>query len=85
MAAPVVRSVEELDLSLGNLSDEGGKALLKLPTDAKLKRLDLHHHYLSDEVMEQLSRLPFKVNVDDRQETDEDGDGEVYRYIAVSE
>lgn len=84
VASPVVRTVEELDLSLGNLSDEGGKALLKLPTDAKLKRLDLHHHYLSDELMAQLSRLPFKLNVDDQQEADED-DEEVYRYIAVSE
>lgn len=83
--SPVARTVEVLDLSLGNLSDEGGKALLKLPTDARLKRLDLHHHYLSDDLMAQLARLPFEVNVEERQEADDWGDGEEHRYIAVSE
>lgn len=84
-ASPVASMVEVLDLSLGNLSDEGGKALLKLPVNGRLKRLDLHHHYLSDDIMAQLVRLPFEVNMDDKQEPDDGGDGEQYRYIAVSE
>lgn len=84
-ASPVASMVEVLDLSLGNLSDEGGKALLKLPVNGRLKRLDLHHHYLSDDIMAQLARLPFEVNMDDKQEPDEWGDGKQHRYIAVSE
>jgi hypothetical protein len=84
VVSPVVSTVEVIDLSLGNLSDQGGKELLKLPTNARLKLLDLHHHYLSEELIAQLARMPFQVNVKDRQEADED-DGEEYRYIAVSE
>lgn len=85
VASPVVRQVETLDLSLGNLSDAGAAALLQLPTDARLQRLDLHHHYLSDDMMARLQRLPFEVDLDDRNEPDEWDDGELHRYIAVSE
>jgi hypothetical protein len=78
--APVVRQLEVLDLSLGNLGDEGARALLALPTDARLRRLDIRHHYVSDEVVAQLRQLPFEVDASDRQEAQYDE-----RYIAHSE
>jgi hypothetical protein len=82
--APILNRIETLDLSKGNLSDEGGKALLTSPAIAKLKYIDLSHHYLSKEVMEQFKKLGVKTDLDDRQDADE-YDGEVYRYIMVSE
>ena len=83
--APVVARLESLDLSLGALSDVGAANLLAGQPLTHLRTLDLHHHFLSEAMIERL-RVELGdagVNVDttDRQEADEDGD----RYIAVAE
>ncbi|MCP4687260.1 MAG: hypothetical protein GY859_04365 [Desulfobacterales bacterium] len=70
-----------LDLSLGALTDEGGKALLDNPGLSSLESIDLHHHYLSNEMTAALRDSGLNVNLDDQQE-DEDED---YRYPAVTE
>ncbi|GAB2961092.1 STM4015 family protein [Micromonospora polyrhachis] len=82
-AAPVVAQLDIINLSLGTLSDEGAAALLAGQPLTHLRRLDLHHHYLGEEMVEQLSAALSGVEVDlsDPQEPDEDGD----RYVAVSE
>ena len=68
--APIVQRIEILDLSLGNLADSGARALLRLPTDARLRQLDIHHHRVSEEVIEQLrSCLPFPIDARDRRES----------------
>ena len=82
--APILDRVLALDLSLGNLSDEGGRALLGSDRLKRLRTLDLHHHYLSDEMMERLRREYPNADLSDQKEADEDGD-DTYRYIAVSE
>jgi hypothetical protein len=82
--APIVRRIEVLDLSLGNLADEGAVALLNGGQLSGLRRLDIHHHYVSDEVLDGLTALGIELNTEDRQEPDEYG-GEIHRYIAVSE
>ena len=59
----------------------GGEALLNSPGIKSLKRLDLHRHYLSDEMMKKLGQLGIDVDVSDQQETrDED-----HRYVAIGE
>ncbi len=82
--APVLRRIETLDLSLGNLGDEGAVALLSGGNLSGLKRLDIHHHYVSDEVIDGLRGTGVDLNADDRQEADE-YNGQTHRYIAVSE
>ncbi|WP_416905026.1 STM4015 family protein [Micromonospora echinospora] len=84
--APVVARLEVLDLSMGITTDAGVDALLAGQPLTHLLRLDLHHHYLSDEAAQRVvTRLPgVRVDVSDRQEPDEDDD-EVYRYTAVGE
>jgi hypothetical protein len=82
--APIVEQLEILDLSLGNLTDAGAEPLLGNPALAKLKKLDLHHHYLSEEMEARLRAAFPNVDVSDRQEPDEYGE-DVYRNIAVSE
>ena len=72
--------LDTLDLSLGTLSDEGGQAILETPQLKRVKQLDLHHHYLSEDMMEKLKAMYPGVNVDDAEE-DDDG----HRFIAVSE
>jgi len=78
--AQILSRLESLDLSLGNLSDEGGKALLENAALKRLKRLDLHHHYLSKDTMAALKRAFPGVNVDDAQDAKSED-----RYVAVSE
>jgi hypothetical protein len=82
--APVVSRLEVLDLSMGDLGDEGALALAASPAVAGLKTLDIHHHYASEESIRKLEALGIEVEAGDRQEPDE-WDGELHRYIAVSE
>ncbi len=78
--APVLEQLETLDLSLGTLSDEGGRALLDSPKIAGLKRLDLHYHYLSNDMVKQFQKLSITVDVSQQQDVDDD-----WRYPAVTE
>ncbi len=78
--APILSRLNSLDLSLGTLGDEGGRALLANPALKALKKLDLHHHYLSEKMMTALQREFPNANVKDRK-ADTEGD----RYVAVSE
>jgi hypothetical protein len=80
----VLERISTLDLSLGTLGDEGGAALLAAPALKHLTKLDLHHHYLSQNLIDQFQALPILVDLDDAEEPDEDGD-ESHRYVAVSE
>ena len=80
-AAPIFFHLDSLDLSLGILSDDGGRALLKNPAIKRLKNLDLHHHYMSEEMMAALKREFPGVNVDDPQKGGKPDD----RYVAVGE
>lgn len=82
--APVVDQLVTLDLSLGNLGDVGGNALLHLASKTNLKRLDLHHHYTSKPLQKKLKGLPFPVDVSDAKTVDED-DEFSGRFISISE
>ena len=81
-SAPVLGQLESLDLSLGIMSDVGAKALLDSPTARKLKKLDLHHHYISYPIMGALKNGFVLVNVEEAQDAKTDPDE---RYVAVSE
>jgi hypothetical protein len=76
--------IEVLDLSLGNLGDVGATALLASPFISQLKKLDLHHHYISEALVNDLEKLSIEVDLNDLQEADEYNDEE-HRYISVSE
>ncbi|MEM7029761.1 MAG: STM4015 family protein [Chloroflexota bacterium] len=78
--APILGQLDTLDLSLGTLSDDGGKALLASAGIKQLQKLDLHYHYLSDDLMTQFASQSFSVDVSDQQK-DDDG----WRYVAVGE
>lgn len=82
---PILHRIEVLDMSKGTMTDEGAEALIDNPAIKNLKMLILDHHYISKEVVEQLQDLGVPVSVDDEQEADDYGDGDVYRYVAVSE
>lgn len=80
-----MKQIEELDLSMGSLSDKGGEILLKeVPEHANIKALNLEYHFMSDAMMEKLKKLSIEVNVEDQQEDDE-YDGEIYRWPMLTE
>ncbi len=82
--APVLAQLETLDLSLGTLSDAGGQALLDSSAIKKLKKLDLHYHFLSDEMVKEFKKLGMQVDVSQQQESEGDDEDE-WRYPAVTE
>ncbi|MFD7687089.1 STM4015 family protein [Streptomyces sp. NPDC059781] len=89
-SAPVVARLEVLDLSMGTLGDDGATALLGGQPLTHLKKLDLHHNYLSDPVRqrirETLQAAGVEVDLDaDDADQDEDDDGTVHRYVSVGE
>lgn len=86
--APVLEQLESLDLSMGTLSNAGGECLMESERIAGLKKLDLHHHFMSDDLMARFEQwgpsqgLDLKVDRDNADfEEGEDG----YRFVAVGE
>ncbi|WP_320068533.1 STM4015 family protein [Micromonospora sp. RTGN7] len=85
-AAPVVKRLEALDLSLGTLGDRGALALAGGQPLTHLAKLDLSHHYASEATVAAVrAALPgVWVDLSDPQE-EEVYEGETYRYTTVSE
>jgi hypothetical protein len=84
--APVVGRVSTVDLSLGMLSDVGAAALLAGQPLTHLRKLDLHHHFLSTQMMDrlrgELEVAGVELDLSEAQGEDADPDD---RFIAVSE
>lgn len=79
--APVLQQLKTLDLSMGTLTDKGAAALLGSEGIRKLEFLNLRRHYLTDGMMAQLKTLGVPINLDDKEEADEDD----FRYAEVTE
>lgn len=85
LKSPYIFKIHTLDLSNGTLTDKGGAILLaSIPKFPNIKKLDLHYHYLSDEMMNKLKRLPVEVNLEEQEKADEYR-GEVYYNVMLSE
>lgn len=80
--APVVARLESLSLAMGILTDQGAEALLSGQPLTHLRKLDLHHHFLSDAMVERVKAAFPGVKVDLSEQEKPDGE---WRYIAVSE
>ncbi|MGP4023695.1 STM4015 family protein [Actinomadura sp. 3N407] len=80
--APVVARLESLSLAMGTLTDRGAEALLSGQPLTHLRRLDLHHHFLSDAMIGRVkASLPgVEVDLDEQEAPDDD-----WFYAAVTE
>ena len=80
-----MQQITTLDLSNGTLTDKGGQLLVeKLPGCPGLEKLDVHYHYLSDEIMGKLKKLPIVVDVSE-QEKAESWNGELWYNAMLTE
>ncbi|MBA4146620.1 MAG: STM4015 family protein [Verrucomicrobia bacterium] len=80
--SPMIGRIETLDFSLGMLTDEGARALLKLPASPTLKKLNLHFNYISADLIKQLKALPLTVDASKPSDMEEDDE---WRFVAVGE
>jgi hypothetical protein len=84
-SAPVIARLETLDLSMGMLSDTGASALVTGQPLTHLRALDLHHHYMSEPMMQrlrdELAPAGVALNLDDAGDPGNEDD----RYIEVAE
>ncbi|MHA3916394.1 STM4015 family protein [Halovulum sp. GXIMD14793] len=80
----VVDRLQVLGLSMGELSDDGGQALLDSDRLSHLQKLDLTFHFLSKDMQAALKAAYPQVVLDDAQVPDE-WNGEQHLYVAVSE
>ncbi|WP_158222619.1 STM4015 family protein [Rhodopirellula sp. MGV] len=80
--SPLIQRIETLDLSLGVLTDEGGRALLSLPTDGTLQHVNLHFNYMTNDVIKELKKLPLKMDLSKPSHMDQDDE---WRFVAVGE
>jgi hypothetical protein len=80
--APVTSRLEVLDLSMGTLGDAGATALLGSAAVARLKKLDIHHHYVSEKLVDALRGLGIEIDASDAEGP---GAAEDDRYVEVSE
>lgn len=80
-----IGQIHTLDLSCGTLSDKGGELLLeKLLQYPNIKKVDLHYHYLSYEMMNKLEQLPVEFDLSE-QEIPSTYRGEVQMYAMLTE
>jgi hypothetical protein len=83
LGAPLLKRLHAVDLSLGLLSDVGGKLIVTAAEAFRhLEKLDLHYHYLSDAMVAELKATGLPLDLSDQQ-TPDGPDGE--RYVAVAE
>ncbi len=86
--APILDQLQVLDLSMGTLGDEGAQALYESDRIKKLIRLNLDHHYCSDDMMQKMLSLPIEVSMDEQEIEDvweHNGKTRVSRYVSVAE
>lgn len=63
------------------LTDKGGKILLEtIPKYENIKKVDLHYHYMSNEMMEKLKKLSCEVDVTEENDPEDD-----YAYPMLTE
>lgn len=89
--APVLARLTTVDLSMGSLRGRDVESLLTaVPALAHLDRLDLHHHFLSEEETERVraafTAVGVTVDLSEREEPDSDDPDDEYAYYpAVTE
>lgn len=77
--------IHTLDLANGTLTDKGGALLLeKLPQFPNIQVLDVHYHYMSQDMVKKLNQLPIQVDASEPNEAEE-YHGEIWMSAMLTE
>lgn len=77
--------ITTLDLSNGTLTDKGGALLLeKIPQYPNIRKLDIHHNYLSVNMAKKLEALPIEVDASEIEQSWAHG-GRIYMNALLTE
>jgi Ran GTPase-activating protein (RanGAP) involved in mRNA processing and transport len=80
-----MKQIRTLDLANGTLTDKGGRLLLeKLPQYPNIKKLDVHYHYMSENMVEELETLPVEIDASEFNEPETYG-GEIWMNAMLTE
>ena len=86
LESDILPQLNVLDLSWGTVSDKGGKLLVDAAEKlSHLDLLNLEYHYMSEDMMAELKKLPIKVDVTDPQQDEDDDDDDPWRYPMLTE
>jgi hypothetical protein len=82
--SPLIDTLEELDFSRGTIGDLGFAALTQMAPTAKLRALDVSHHYATPDVEvaleTEMKKRNVRIGTSDPQ-TEDDGE----RWVSISE
>lgn len=80
-----MKQIHTLDLANGTLTDKGGKLLLeRLPEFPNIKNLDVHYHYMSENMVEELKTLAVELDASEPNEP-ETYHGEIWMNAMLTE
>lgn len=80
-----MKQIRTLDLANGTLTDKGGKLLVeRLPEYPNIKNLDVHYHYMSENMVEELQTLPVEIDASEFNEP-ETYHGEIWMNAMLTE
>lgn len=81
----IMGQLHTLDLSCGTLTDKGGSLILEtVPQYPNLEKLDVHYHFMTEEMVRKLQSLPIEVDASEANQPDE-YNGEIYLYAMLTE
>ena len=83
--APIVNKISSLDLSLGTMGDEGADALLTIHEDCSLKTIDVAENFIGSKTAKKLKSAAVKIIVNPQRTPEDWGEGELMRFVSVSE
>lgn len=85
LQSDLMPQLQVLEFSMGCLTDVGGQFILDHKEELQhLEKLDLHFHYLSNDMMLKLGELPIAIDLSEQEEVEE-YQGDIYMYPMLTE
>ncbi|WP_129598626.1 STM4015 family protein [Anaerophilus nitritogenes] len=85
LKSSIIKNLKILDFSNGTLSDKGAQIIVDHADElSHLELLDLHYHYIGDEYIKKLKKLPINMDLNEHNEC-EYYDDEIYMYPMLTE
>lgn len=85
LQSDLIPQLQVLEFSMGCLTDVGGQFILDHKDQIQhLEKLDLHFHYLSNDMMSKLGELPITIDLSEQEQVEE-YQGDIYMFPMLTE